>query len=115
MQDPITGERRYPQGILEGSVEEFQSVFTLNFWGPYYLTRYFLPLLIGTKDGAKAVINVVSSAAQLNFSSLTPVCYNVSKSAVARLTEHLESDYGEGKDGVVAFALHPGKLLLVLR
>jgi NAD(P)-dependent dehydrogenase (short-subunit alcohol dehydrogenase family) len=41
----------------------------------------------------------------MNTSSLVPVAYAISKGAVARLTEHLDSAHREG-DGIVVFALH---------
>jgi NAD(P)-dependent dehydrogenase (short-subunit alcohol dehydrogenase family) len=66
-----------------------------------------LPLLIKTSGGAKAVINIVSGGLHTNTSSLVPVSYAVSKSAVARLTEHLDNFHGK-EDRIVAFALHPG-------
>ena len=56
--------------------------------GPYFLSRYLLPVLIQTKGDTQAVINIVSVALQLNFSSMMPVAYSLSKSTVQRLTEH---------------------------
>jgi NAD(P)-dependent dehydrogenase (short-subunit alcohol dehydrogenase family) len=96
---------RYPSGFLQGSTLNFLHVFSLNFFGTYLPTRNILPLLIKPSGGAKAVKNIVSGGLHMGTSSSVPVAYAVSKSAVARLTEHLDSAHREG-DGIVAFALH---------
>jgi NAD(P)-dependent dehydrogenase (short-subunit alcohol dehydrogenase family) len=103
------GTKRYPRGLLEGSTADFQRAFNLNFYGPYFLSRYLLPLLIKTKDGPQALINVVSAALQMNFSEMAPMAYSLSKSAVARLTEHIDSAHA--REGICAFAVHPGSVV----
>lgn len=109
--DPsVAGGERFPIGVLEGSTADFQDAYNLNFYGTYFAIRYLMPFMVASEDGKKAIVNVVSSAAQSATSHRMPVAYNVSKFAVCRLTEHVDWAHGRGKDGVVCFALHPGML-----
>jgi NAD(P)-dependent dehydrogenase (short-subunit alcohol dehydrogenase family) len=43
-------------------------------------------------------------------SSFTPTAYNISKIACNRLVEHISNDH-HSKDGIVAYALHPGAVV----
>ncbi|KAF2006348.1 NAD(P)-binding protein [Amniculicola lignicola CBS 123094] len=97
-----------PIGLLED--EDWSRVLNINLLGTWRVTKALLPLLIETTDGPQTVIVNTSLAAHSTDSSFTPIAYNVSKIAVNRLVEHVDKDH-RGKDGVHAYALHPGAVL----
>lgn len=74
----------------------------VNIKGVYLTTRSLLPLLI--KGGEKTIVNLTS----IGGLNLSPGAsgYQSSKNALLRFTEFICIDYA--KDGIVAFALHPG-------
>ncbi|KAF2014021.1 NAD(P)-binding protein [Aaosphaeria arxii CBS 175.79] len=100
-----------PIGILEDT--DWQRVLTTNLHGTWLTIQHLLPLLISPASraaSAPATIIVSSSLAAHSPSSLLcPVAYNISKFAVTRLVEHIASDHA--RDGIQAFALHPGAVL----
>jgi NAD(P)-dependent dehydrogenase (short-subunit alcohol dehydrogenase family) len=77
----------------------------VNIKGLYLTTRSLLSLLI--KGGEKTIVNI-SSIGGLNLSPGASG-YQSSKNALLRFTEFICKDYA--KDGIVAFALHPGAVL----
>jgi len=99
---------RLPLGIVED--DDFERVIDINFLGSYRVAKHFVPLLIETRDGPQAYIVITSLACHIQDSTFTPVAYNVSKIAVDRMAEHIHNDHYE-KDGVVAFAVHPGAVV----
>ena len=74
----------------------------VNIKGVYLVTRSLLPLMV--KGGEKTIVNLTS----IGGLNLTPGAsgYQPSKNALLRFTEFICADYA--KDGIVAYALHPG-------
>ena len=98
---------RLPNNIIED--KDFARVTDINYVGSQKTAQHFLPLLIKTKDGPQAYIVITSLAAHSTASAITPAAYNVSKVANCRFVEHVQADHG--KEGVLAYALHPGTVL----
>ncbi|KAF2119522.1 hypothetical protein BDV96DRAFT_610501 [Lophiotrema nucula] len=96
-----------PVGIIEDN--DWARVLDINLLGSWRIAKAFMPLLVATKDGLQTLIVNTSLAAHSMNSFLTPIAYNVSKIAVNRLVEHIAADHE--KDGILAFALHPGAVL----
>ena len=96
----------WPQNFLEQSSEEMESLWKLNVQAPFVLLRNFLPLLEGTKGGAKAVVLISSAAAHYTPSNVMAASYSLTKLAATRLIELCHE--GHKKNGIVAFALQPG-------
>jgi len=110
--NPKTGKvqpRRLPVGIIED--DDFARVTTINYLGSYYTAKYFTPLLIEKSNESKvrAYIVITSLASQFPVSDFTPIAYNVSKVANNRMVEHMAVDHE--KDGLLAFAVHPGEVV----
>jgi NAD(P)-dependent dehydrogenase (short-subunit alcohol dehydrogenase family) len=110
--DTTTGEksnRRLPKGIIED--DDFGRVIDINLMGSYNIAKYFTPVLLSSTNTSqvRAYIVITSLASHLTESHFTPVAYNVSKVAVNRMVEHMQNDHG--KQGLQAFAVHPGAVL----
>ena len=92
-------------GSVSGtSLEDYEWIMNINFWGVIYGTKAFLPHLQASGDGH--VINI-SSVFGL-FSQPSQSGYNASKFAVRGFTESLRQELDlEGK-GVSASCVHPG-------
>lgn len=100
------GQKRFPKGTIEQSSDDYLRVWNINVTGSYFAQKAFLPLLRDTKDGAQALIVTSSSASHHTASERSPLVYNLSKFTLNRLVESIHTSYH--KDGVVAYALHPG-------
>lgn len=75
---------------------------SVNLRGPYLVARSFLPML--AKSPNPYIIQVTSVAAHLLNPTLT--AYQTSKASLLRFTQLIHAEYG--KQGVTAFAIHPG-------
>ena len=75
--------------IPESTPSEWWRMFEVNLKGPYLVFRAFYSLLL------KSSLNNA---------------YGTSKMAMIRVTEFINQDHGEGKDGIVAVAVHPGAI-----
>jgi NAD(P)-dependent dehydrogenase (short-subunit alcohol dehydrogenase family) len=106
--DEDGSNRRLPQGILHDS--DFERVVDINLIGSYRVAKYFIPLLIATKDGPQSYIVITSLASHNTSSEITPIAYNVTKNALNRLVESIHGDHHD-VDGINAFSLHPGAVL----
>ena len=95
-----------PKGIMADL--DFERVIDINFLGTVRVARHFTPLLLDTQ-GAKVFIVITSLAAHFTHSDLTPIAYNTSKLAACGLMEHMANDHG--KDGLLAYAVHPGAVV----
>jgi NAD(P)-dependent dehydrogenase (short-subunit alcohol dehydrogenase family) len=73
-----------------------------NIKGVYLVTRAFLPLLL--KGGEKTIVNIGSLGGLVSMPGAS--AYQGTKFALLRFTEHLVSEYG--KQGLLAFTIHPG-------
>lgn len=96
-----------PKGITTDL--DFERVIDINLLGTVRVARHFTPLLLSTKPGAQAFIVITSIAAHIFESSLTPIAYNISKRAACHLAEQMANDHG--KDGLLAYSVHPGAVL----
>jgi NAD(P)-dependent dehydrogenase (short-subunit alcohol dehydrogenase family) len=90
--------------LADVDVDQIEIPIRLNVIGRMAVTKYCLPLLLGTSNGLKAVVNITSLAS--HFTSGTPVAFNMSELATNRFTESLAEQYAD--DGLVAYAVHPG-------
>ena len=89
-------------GIAATDPEEWWNIMAVNLRGPYLVARSFLPLLV--KSPNPYIIQVTSVAAHLLNPTLT--AYQTSKASLLRFTQLIHAEYG--KQGVTAFAIHPG-------
>lgn len=84
--------------------------YEVNVRGPYLFLHAFLPLLVGTAEKNKTIVDVVNLTsigalmAMPGFSS-----YQTTKLAICRLTEFVATEYGD--KGVNAIAMHPGGVM----
>ena len=103
-----------PDGSLPTNViddTDFSRVIDINLIGSAFTAQSFLPLLRDTPlPSPRAFITMTSLASQSPSSAMTPAAYNTSKIALNRLAEHLSNDHLE-KDGIQAFAMHPGAVV----
>ena len=70
--------------VLETQSEDWNQTWATNVTGPFLVTRALLPLLIGSKDGLKTIVNVNSVAALLN----TPSYMAYIVRSIARFEKH---------------------------
>ncbi len=90
----------------EGETPWVQKAFDVNAMGTYHVAHYFVPLLLGTENGAKSFIAIGSLAGCIRSGIIANMDYCVSKMAQTRIVEYLGEQYG--KEGVLAVCLHPG-------
>ncbi len=90
------------QPVHEVSLEDFEWLFQINFWGVVYGTRAFLPHLLENKRGA--IVNISSIFGIVGFPNNGSYC--ASKFAVRGFTETLRHDL-KGS-GVLVSCVHPG-------
>ena len=88
--------------LADSDPESWWYTYTVNVRGTYLMTRSFLPLML--RQGDKQIVNVASRAALVTRGGGS--AYQTSKLALLRLTELIDSEYGD--KGVVAMAVHPG-------
>lgn len=90
----------------QGNPEWVQKAFDVNAIGTYLAAHYFVPLLLGTPEGAKGFIAIGSVAGCIRRGIIANTGYTVSKMAQIRLVEYLHEQYGEA--GLASLAVHPG-------
>jgi butyryl-CoA dehydrogenase len=88
--------------IDEVSIEDFEWLFGINFWGVVYGTKAFLPKMLEQHSGT--IVNLSSVFGMIGYPRQGT--YNASKFAVRGFTETLWSEL-EGT-GVTAISVHPG-------
>ncbi len=86
------------------SIQDYEWIMQINFWGVIYGTKVFLPHLEASGDGH--VINI-SSVFGLTSQPLMSG-YNASKFAVRGFTESLRQDLELSRSCVSATCVHPG-------
>ncbi|KAJ9611194.1 hypothetical protein H2200_004377 [Cladophialophora chaetospira] len=96
--------------IIEADEELWWKTFEVNLKGTFLMCKHFTPLLLGTDDGLKTVVNINSAAAH-NL-RLHASAYGTSKWAVLKFTEFLLVE--QAKDGILAFSVHPGGIMTQL-
>ncbi len=88
--------------IAEVSIEDFEWLFGINFWGVVYGTKAFLPKMLEQREGT--IVNISSVFGIIGFPRHGT--YSASKFAVRGFTEALWCEL-EGT-GVTAVSVHPG-------
>lgn len=92
-------------GTVDGlSVEDYEWIMNINFWGVLYGTKAFLPHLVASGEGH--IVNI-SSVFGLTAQPLMSG-YNASKYAVRGFTESLRQDLELTKSCVSTTCVHPG-------
>jgi NAD(P)-dependent dehydrogenase (short-subunit alcohol dehydrogenase family) len=107
LHDSDGSNRRLPVGIIED--DDFDRVISINLLGTRLTAKHFLPLLTETEDGPGAFVIITSAASHFGHSQFTTAAYNLSKIALNKMAEMIHNDHG--KDGILAFAVHPGTVL----
>lgn len=92
--------------IQNQHTHEWDSLIGVNLNGPYYAAHHLLPLMLKAPSQGKTIVNVVSAAAHMTAGGNPPTGYSIGKLAETRLSENIGEVYA--KDGLQAFALHPG-------
>jgi short-subunit dehydrogenase len=82
-------------------IEEWETIFSINFYGVLYSCQSFLPLL---KKNSGQIINVASTAGIMGLPGMSPYC--ASKHAVVGLSESLAIEYYSEK--VAVKTINPG-------
>lgn len=90
--------------LENGSYEDFEWLFGINFWGVVYGTKAFLPYLKVSGDGH--VVNVSSVFALISVPGQG--AYSSSKAAVRAFTEALRMELEMSGTPVSATSVHPG-------
>jgi NAD(P)-dependent dehydrogenase (short-subunit alcohol dehydrogenase family) len=91
-------------GIPDTDPEEWWRDYEVSVKGTYLVTRAFWPHLLA--GSSKIIINITSIGAVMVVPQSSS--YGPAKLASLRLTEFIDQDHGEGKDGMLAIAVHPG-------
>jgi NAD(P)-dependent dehydrogenase (short-subunit alcohol dehydrogenase family) len=91
-------------GTIETSIEDWQRVFQVNFFGPIMLARGLVNEL---KKAQGAVVNVTSIAGS-RVHPFAGAAYATSKSALAALTREMAGDFGPL--GIRVNAIAPGEI-----
>lgn len=92
------------QTIDQTSLEAFESIFGVNFWGVVYFTKAFLPEL--KKRTEAAVVNISSAFGLVGYAGQGP--YVATKFAVRGFTETLRQELHRTR--VNAISVHPGAI-----
>ncbi len=78
------------------ALEDWEWIFSVNFWGMLYGCHYFLPLM--KRQGHGHILNVASAAGIFNLLEMAP--YNATKAAVISLSETLKGELAPEGIGV---------------
>lgn len=90
--------------VEDHTIDEYERMMAVNFWGVIYGTKAFLPYLKETADG-----HVVNTSSVFGLISCpTQSAYNASKFAVRGFTESLRQELDIMRCGVSATCVHPG-------
>jgi short-subunit dehydrogenase len=92
------------QDVLETSIEDYEWITGINFWGVVYGTKAFLPHLIASGDGH--VVNISSLFGLIAVPGESG--YNATKFAVRGFTEALRQEMLAAGHPVAVSCVHPG-------
>jgi NADP-dependent 3-hydroxy acid dehydrogenase YdfG len=92
------------QDVLETSVEDYEWIMGINFWGVVYGTKAFLPHLIDSGDGH--LVNISSLFGLIAVPGESG--YNATKFAVRGFTEALRQEMLAAGHPVGVSCVHPG-------
>jgi NAD(P)-dependent dehydrogenase (short-subunit alcohol dehydrogenase family) len=90
--------------VVDSDPEEYWMTWEINYRGVYWVTKYFLPLLLKKEDGLKTIVNLSSKGAHALVPGMS--AYQVSKFAILKFSESVCAEYAGV--GVVAYSVHPG-------
>ncbi len=90
------------QPLAEVSMDDFEWLFQINFWGVVYGTRAFLPHFLKKREGA--VVNISSVFGLVGWPNNGT--YSAAKFAVRGFTESLRHELKDS--GVLVACVHPG-------
>lgn len=93
-----------PALIADTDPDDWWNTWTVNFRGPYLITRAFLPLML--QSGDKTFVTTSSVGAHLIMPTLNS--YQMTKLALLRFAEFVAAEYGA--QGVLALTIHPGNI-----
>ena len=91
-------------GTIDTTLEDWQTVFQVNFFGPVMLARGMLDEL----ERAKGTVVNVTSIAGSRVHPFAGAAYATSKAALAALTREMAFDFG--RSGVRVNAISPGEI-----
>jgi short-subunit dehydrogenase len=86
------------------SIEDWERILNLNFWGVLYGCKFFKPFLEKSKEAH--VVNMSSMTGMLGLPAQSSYC--ATKAAVKGLTESLWAEWGAAGIGVTS--VHPGAI-----
>lgn len=92
--------------ITRTPLDSARTAMEVNYMGTFYAAHHFVPLLMKSENGAKAFFAVGSLAAAIVNGPIANAQYCVSKTAQAKLVEHIHEQYRE--QGLLAVTVHPG-------
>ncbi len=90
--------------VASGSIEDYEWLMGINFWGVVYGTKAFLPYLKQSGDGHIVNTSSLFGLTAQPFQS----AYNASKFAVRGFTESLRQELDMSNCGVSVTCVHPG-------
>jgi short-subunit dehydrogenase len=88
--------------LEEHTLEDFEWIFGINFWGAVYGCKFFLPYLLREEEAH--IVNLSSMVAFMGLPGQSAYC--ATKSAVRALSESLYAELSGGPIGVTS--VHPG-------
>lgn len=96
--------------IAEADIADWWQSWEVNIKGQLMVWEAMLPLILADDSSLKTMINLSSIGAQMS----TPggSAYQTAKFALLRLTEFLNTEYGER--GLIAYCMHPGAVKTAL-
>ena len=92
--------------VTQGEPRDFATVTSTNYVGAYYAAHYLVPLLMDSANGSKTFLAINSVASTVVAGSMAHTAYCISKTAQAKLVEHMHEQHAQ--DGLLACAVHPG-------
>jgi NAD(P)-dependent dehydrogenase (short-subunit alcohol dehydrogenase family) len=90
--------------IIESKPEDWIKNWTVNVMGTYLVVRAFLPLML--EEGDKTIATVSSVGTHIVVHGFSG--YEMSKLGVLRLSKFIAAEHG--KEGVIAYSIHPGNV-----
>lgn len=90
--------------FLDQSIEDWEKIVGINFWGVVYGCKFFLPHLLKTEEGH--IVNISSLAGLVPGPGMSS--YGATKFAVRGLSEALYSELKKTRVGVTS--VHPGMI-----
>lgn len=96
------------ESIINGSREDWERTFNINWFGVYYGTRTFLPLLIASKEARLVNTSSINGFWATGGTATPYSAYCASKHAVKGFTEALITDLGLNAPHVRVSTVFPG-------